>query len=95
MLKVWSKSAGVSFARCVKAAAVGVGEEHVRPAPAFSDGVEDAGQVVEVGDVATDRGGLCAEGLSGLVELSLSSAGDEDVSALIDEAPCGGQTDPG
>src|SRR5262249_44072327 len=71
----------------------GVGEQDVESAVPLLHRGEQPVEVREVGDVARHAGDVLADLPDRLIEFRLAAAGDEDVGALRDEAPGGGQAD--
>src|SRR5262245_52671223 len=71
----------------------GVGEQHVEAALLPLHGREQPVQVRQVCDVAPHAGDVLADLPDRVVQLRLPAAGDEDVGALGDEPPSGGEAD--
>ena len=67
--------------------------DDVQDAFLLFDRLIQAVEVVQVGDIALDRGHVLPDQRLRLVQLGLSWAGDKDIRAFGDKPLCGRQTD--
>ncbi len=94
MAKVLSKCSGVTAASGAISTNPAFATNMSRP-PLFCLHLpEQTIEIFELSDVALNRRDVPADGRFGLVEFSLASAGDEDISTFLDEGLGSGQSDP-